>query len=202
MSERLCARLNSQPERNRQASHCCIAKLDARRRKRTGTTLAEMPLALWIIVMMCFSLLIMATETVRFGFFWNASREAAQQAAKCQTFQTDSAVGPASVTSANSMANKATNAFTGLTLLTVNVYILQTNVLSGVTIRNPANQKLPAAADTDNNIYDLQVELTGQIEPLVPAGAGWFGSVPGLTGPFPVVVRAQYSSEVPQGLNQ
>jgi hypothetical protein len=161
-----------------------------------------MPVALWIIVMMCFSLLILATETVRFGFFWNASREAAQQAAKCQTFQTDSVVGPSSVTAANTTANKATNAFTGLTLLSVNVYILQTNVLSGVTIKNPANLKLGAAADTNNNIYDLQVELTGQIEPLVPVGSGMFGNVPGLTGPYPVVVRAQYSSEVPQGLNQ
>jgi hypothetical protein len=57
--------------------------------------------------------------------------------------------------------------------------------------------------DTSNNIYDIQVELIGQINPLVSYPMpGIFGNVPGLTGPMPCVVRSQYTSEVPQGLNQ
>jgi hypothetical protein len=79
---------------------------------------------------MCFSLLILATEALRFGFFWNACREAAMQASKCQTFQTDTALGSSAVTTANSWAGRATSAFAGLTLQNVNVYILQTNVVS------------------------------------------------------------------------
>src|SRR5579885_971515 len=100
--------------------------LEKRRRRRSGTTIAEMPVALWIILIMCFCLLIAATEMIRFGFFWNACREAAQRAAQCQTFQTDSSVGLSSVTTANSMAAQASNAFSGITLNTVNTYILET----------------------------------------------------------------------------
>jgi hypothetical protein len=57
------------------------------------------------------------------------------------------------------------------------------------------------AADTNTYIYDIQVELNGQVDPLIPF-ISMMGSVPGLTGPFPVTVRSQYSCEIPQGLNQ
>ncbi len=177
--------------------------IGTKRRGVNGTTMAEMPVALWLIILMCFSLLVLATETLRFGFFWNACREAAQQAAKCQTFQNDSSTGPSSVTEANTWAQKATSSFSGLTLTSVNVYIVQTNVNSRVTTKNPPGQKLAAAADITNNIYSIQVQLSGQVEPLTPVTfQGVFGNIPGLTGPFPVVVRSQYSCEVPQGLNQ
>jgi len=164
--------------------------------------MAEMPVALWIMILMVFPLLIFATESLRFGFFWNACREAAQQAAKCQTFQVDSSSGPSSVTVANQWATKATGAFSGLTLTTVNVFIVSTNVNSQTTTKSPNGQKLPAAADIANNLYSVQVELDGQIAPLVSGFQSVFGPVPGLTGPFPIIVRSQYSSEVPQGLNQ
>ena len=171
-------------------------------RRQHGTTLAEMPLALWIIAIMCFTLLILAVETMRFGFFWNACREAAAQAAKCQTFQNDSSIGPSAVTTATTWASKATSAFTGLTLNAVHVYILQSDVNATTTVQNPDSIALATAADTTQYIYEIQVELDGQIEPIVPLGAGVFGSIPGLTGPFPVVVRSQYAAEDPQGLNQ
>jgi hypothetical protein len=171
-------------------------------RMNTGTTMAEMPLALWIILTLCFALLILATETMRYGFFWNACREAAQQASQCQTFQNNSAIGLSSVTTANNAANNAASAFNGITITSINVYIVSTNVASGVTLVNPRNIKLVTAADINSNIYDVMVELNGQIEPIVPMAAGVFGPIPGLTGPYPVVVRSQYKSEVPQGLNQ
>ena len=142
--------------------------------------------------------------TLRFGFFWNAAREAALQASQCQTFQSDTSAGPSSVTTANKVAALASQAFTGITLVPpVNVYILQTNVTSKISQKGTANTALPLPADITNNIYDVQVELNGQIEPLIrAANNGMLGSIPGLTGPFPVVVRAQFNSEVPQGLNQ
>jgi hypothetical protein len=167
-----------------------------------GTTMAEMPLALWIILTLAFALLILATETMRFGFFWNACREAAQQAAQCQTFQNNTTIGTSSVTTANTAATNAAAAFSGITITSINVYIVSTNVASGVTLVNPANVRLVSAADINANIYDVMVELNGQIQPIVPMAAGVLGPIPGLSGPFPVVVRSQYKSEVPQGLNQ
>lgn len=169
-----------------------------------GTTMAEMPAALWLLILMAFPLIIVATSALRFGFFWNACREAAMQAAKCQTFQTDSPLGISSVNTADSWSAKAASGFSGITIVPpVNVYIISTNVVSSVTTKNANRTALAAAADTDNNIYDIQVELNGQIEPLfrVPF-AGIAGPIPGLTGPYPVVVRSQYTSEVPQGLNK
>lgn len=167
--------------------------------------MAEMPLAMWIMILgMCLPLLMISTMTLRFGFFWNACREAAQQAARCQTFQTDTTSGPSSVTTADAVAASSTQAFTGISIVgPVNVYILQTNVNTNVSQKNASRQCLAAAADTANYIYDIQVELNGQIQPLITASSnGILGNIPGLTGPFPVVVRAQFSSEVPQGLNQ
>jgi hypothetical protein len=184
----------------RARTRTCATKLVVTTRER-GTTLAEMPVALWMIIIMCFAMLLLATETLRFGFFWNACREAAQQAAKCTTFQADTAIGPSAVTTANTWATKAAGAFSGLTLNTVNVYIVSTNVSSGVMSKTASGIKLANAADTSNNIYDIQVELIGQIEPLIRF-SNYFGSIPGLSAPFPVVVRSQYTSEVPQGLSQ
>jgi hypothetical protein len=173
-------------------------------RRRNGTTMAEMPLALWIIIMLCFTLLIFVTNFMRFGFFWNACREAAQQAAKAQTFLNDTvATGPSACTVANTWGALATNCWSGLTLTATNVYIVQTNVITQTTTTYPTRTKLAAAADTTQNIYCIQVELQGQIAPLVPFSTqGFFGNVPGLTGPFPVDVKSQYTAEVPQGLNQ
>ncbi|MBS1994242.1 MAG: hypothetical protein JSS83_27210 [Cyanobacteria bacterium SZAS LIN-3] len=173
-------------------------------RRQRGTTMSEMPVALWLIVLMCFPLLIVATSSLRFGFFWNAARETAMQAAKCQTFQNDSSVGISAVNTADLWATKATASFPGITVVPpVNVYIVQTNVISGATTKNANRQKLAAAADTDNNIYDIQVEINGLIEPLVRVPmAGIAGPIPGITEPFPIVVRSQYTAEVPQGLNK
>jgi len=141
---------------------------------------------------------------MRFGFLWNAAREAALQAAQCQTFQNDSSIGVSAVNTADLWATKATAGFQGIAIVPpVNVYIVQTNVQSGATTRGTSRTALSAAADTDNNIYDIQVEINGQIQPLVtvPFGGGGI-NVPGLTAPFPVTVRSQYSAEVPQGLNK
>ena len=171
-------------------------------RQSFGTTLAEMPLALWIIVLMCFSLLIFATETIRFGFFWNACREAALHSAQCQTFVNDSAVGKSACNTASSWAALASSSFTGITLLQVDVFVVQTNVISGATTRSLSRAPLTNAIDTSRNIYDIQVELNGQVEPLVSFGQSWFGSIPGLNAPIPVTVDSQCTAEVPQGLNK
>lgn len=172
------------------------------RRRNRGTTIAEMPLAMWIIIMgIFFPILILGIITLRFGFFWNACREAASQAAKCPTFEVDSSQGKSAVNTADTVATLAANSFSGISIVyPINVYILQTDVSAGTSVKNSNRQKLITAADTDKNIYEVQVELNGLIAPLVPVGS--LGSIPGLSSPFPVTVKAQYSCEVPQGLDQ
>lgn len=168
-----------------------------------GTTISEMPLALWIIILLCFSLLILASITIRFGFFWNACRQAAQSGAKCQTFATTTSLGPSACAAADLMIQRSTAAFSGISANQVNIYILITDVNTKTTTKNPSRTALAAAADTGNFIYSIQVELIGQVNPLIQFPVqGLVGNVPGLTGPVPVVVRSQYAAEVPQGLNK
>lgn len=173
-----------------------------RLRRLSGTTMAEMPVALWLIILMCFPMLMLATTTLRYGFFWNACREAAQRASACQTFLVDTPQGQSACTTADFWVNKAVGSFSGITVVGApNVYILQTNVATQTQTKNPNRTPLAVAADTNTYIYDIQVELNGQVDPLIPF-ISMMGSVPGLTGPFPVTVRSQYSCEIPQGLNQ
>jgi hypothetical protein len=185
-----------------QGSATCTKSSRRRHRRTSGTTIAEMPVALWIIVFLCFAMLVFACQTVRFGFFWNACREAAQQAAKCQTFKNDSSTGPSAVNMATTFATQAASSFSGLTITAIEVHIMSTNVTSGLSTQYPSDQQLPAAADTTQNIYDIQVVLKGQVEPLIRDTFGGLINLPGLSAPIPVVVSSQYNSEVPQGLNQ
>src|SRR5271154_1515008 len=159
------------------ASRRMLINQEVPRCRQRGTSIVELPLALWIIVLMCFGTLVLATELLRFGFFWNACREAALQASKCSTFETDSSIGPSSVTTAQSWGNAATAAFTGLTLTQINTYIVQVDANSGAVTKSPAGQALATAADITKFIYDIQVELQGQITPLIPMGGGLLGNV-------------------------
>lgn len=163
--------------------------------------MAEMPVALWLIILMCFPMLMLATTTLRFGFFWNACREAAQRAASCPTFLNDTGLGVSACNTADFWVNKATSSFSGISVVSTNVYILQTDVNNGTCTKSANRTPLVNPADTTNNIYDIQVEINGQVDPLIPFISS-MGSVPGLTGPFPVTVKSQYNCDVPQGLNQ
>lgn len=178
-----------------------------RQRRIKGTTIPEAPLVLWIIIVgFMFPLLLLATIAFRFGLFWNACREATLTAARCSTFQVDPAVPVGSmsaVNTANAVANKAVNSFTGITVVPpINVYILSTALATSTTSKGAANTCLAAAADAVNNVYDVQVEMTGQIQPLVTLSSPVFGSIPGLSGPITVTVRSQSGVEIPQGLNK
>lgn len=172
--------------------------------------MVELPLALWIIIVcLALPLMMLATLAIRWGFFWNAARESAQNAAKCQTFLADdpSAGLISSVNTARFWATRSAQAFTGITLGPIpgqgcQVFILMTD-LTGTTSNRPADTPLGSAADPINNVYTIQVQLSGSFDPLLPMPGGIFGvGVPGLTAPAPVAVLSTAGAEVPQGLNR
>src|SRR5271170_3060601 len=85
-----------------------------------GTTIAELPLGLWIIfVGIGFPLFILASLTIRFALFYEAAREAAQSASQAQTYFLD-AVAPATALSAvhqaNQTATQVQNSFSGFNI--------------------------------------------------------------------------------------
>lgn len=57
-----------------------------------------------------------------------------------------------------------------------------------------------SAVDTDSNMYQVRVVLTGQVQPLVKMPIPYFGNIPGLTQAFPTTVAEERVIENPDGL--
>src|SRR5258708_27980380 len=100
-----------------------------------GTTIAEVPLGLWIIfVGIGFPLFILASLTIRFALFYEAAREAAQSASQAQTYFLD-AVAPATALSAvhqpGQTAPQVQNLFSGFNISNTNLYIITPPVSNG-----------------------------------------------------------------------
>lgn len=179
------------------------------RKKRVGTSIAEAPLALWIIILgMTFPLIILVMTSVKFGFFWNAARDACKQACQAQTFEVASATGaPSAVDTANTVATAAAASFSGITIVPpIQVYIIRTDLVTNADEKLPVpNQRLlggNAPPDPDRYYYAIQVELDGMIDPLL-SHPGLMDNlpIPGLTTSFPVRVTSQQPFENIQGLD-
>jgi hypothetical protein len=176
--------------------------------RRAGTTIAEAPLALWIIILaMAFPLLILVMTSVRFGFFWNAARDACKQACQAQRFESMvPADGTSAVEIANTVASAAAASFSGISIVSTQVFIIRTDLTTGVDEKMPPNLKLTvpdAPPDPDKYYYAIQVELDGTIEPFInhPGLTQWGPPIPGLTTSFPVSVSSQQPFENIQGLD-
>jgi hypothetical protein len=165
--------------------------------RTVGTTLAELPLGLWVIFFgFCLPLLAMAITTVRFGLFWEAAREAADAACQAQYYADNgTSPGQGAVTVATNTASNVAAMFSGVTVNTVNCYIVATpivnlangnaSVITGPsTISNPVCLSSPA--DLTKNIYQIRVDVIGQIQPIFSVAGGL--AIPGFTQPASVTV--------------
>jgi hypothetical protein len=175
--------------------------------RRRGTTIAELPLGLWIVfVGIGFPLFILATLTARFALFWEAAREAAQAACQAQTFYSNPpfpATALSAVNAANSAANNVLSTFPGSSLTQpVQVWIVITPVTNrGSLIPSLYGPNMAlSAVDTDVNMYQVRVVLTGKVQPVVTLPIPYFGNIPGLTQAFPTTVAEERVFENPEGL--
>ncbi len=181
-----------------------------------GTTIAEVPLGLWIVFIgIAFPAFMLATMTVRFALFWEATRMAAEAACQCQTYQNDSTGAgnllPTSstlsaVNQATTTAQQVAALFPGVTVGTVKTWIIQTPVSQPQGGQNVAqvygpNTALGLPADTQQYMYQIRVTLIGQIQPIIPYAGGFMGSVPGATQPIAVQLSEDRVFENPGGLN-
>jgi hypothetical protein len=177
------------------------------KRRRCGTTIAELPLGLWIVFIgIGFPLFILATLTVRFALFWEAAREAAQAACQAQTFYNNPpfpATALSAVNAANIAANNVLTTFPGSTLTQpAQVWIVITPISNRgaltPTMYGP-NMAL-SSVNTDLNLYQVRVVLTGKVAPLLTLPIPYFGNIPGLTQAFPTTVAEERVFENPDGL--
>jgi hypothetical protein len=172
------------------------------RRGCRGTAIAEFAPTIWLLFsIFTFPLLAFATIGLRYMFFVNAARLTAASASQSKSFLTNvSSTQLSAVNDANLIAKQSVQGFSGVTLNTITTQIVVCNFSSGAITRQTT--ALVQAADTSANSYNIEILMNGQINPFITVPKGVLGSVPGLTAPFVITVRAAMFAENPQGLNQ
>lgn len=163
--------------------------------------MVETPFLLWILIVgLIMPIIALATMGIRYAFFLNAAQLAVHAAAQAKSFQQDYPPDMSAQTRAQQMARTSCESFKGVTLNTVTTSIVITPVAAGAA--SAQTTKLTGPAFEENNIYQIQVLLDGELNPIIPVPSGTLGiNVPGLTAPYPVQTTAKAVSENPQGLN-
>jgi hypothetical protein len=159
-------------------------------------------MALWVLFLAMFiPMLNLATIGVRTGALFSAAGDAAYHAARASSYLSNlSATQPSAVTIAQTEATNSLSGFSGITLSTVNTYIVYTNLATQQTIRQ--NSPLSVPADTNVYCYQLEVMLTAQVKPLITLNSAVLGNIPGITTPMTVKASSKQFAEYPDGLNQ
>ncbi len=173
------------------------------RRKRSGYFIAETGPALWIIFMVfSFPLFVLGTEGMRYALLLNAAHAAATAGAEAKSFLTNTSSTDLSATNmASQVVTTALTGVSGITGVTTTSYIVVCPLGGSVSSRQTT--ALSSPANTSTNAYNLEVDVAAQLSPLVTCPKNkFFGSIPGLTGPLSMTVKADSFFENAQGLNQ
>lgn len=170
-------------------------------RTERGNYAVELPGALLIIFFVfVFPLINLGTMGLRYGILLAAARDGAHAASKCYTFQVGSAGKPAAVQAAPDAVSRLVGQFSGVTVESVDVDILVTSLSTNSVTR--FESRLPGPADPSSNVYGIEAEVVGVLEPLLPYAGPLFGNIPGLTSPVTARVVSTEFAEAPHGLNQ
>ncbi|HEY9788549.1 MAG TPA: hypothetical protein V6D17_24380 [Candidatus Obscuribacterales bacterium] len=168
-------------------------------RKGRGSAIAELGPAIFLIfVIVVFPLTTLGTLGLRYSFLIMTVRAAALDASRCKQFQEDvSPAQPSAVNTANKTANTFASKFSGISLNQVSTYISICNL---PTKKITFSEAPLTAVDEVNNVYDIDVKITGEVMPLIQNSRGYWGNIPGLTAPFSVTATAAFAAENPSGL--
>ncbi|HEY9871621.1 MAG TPA: hypothetical protein V6D08_20865 [Candidatus Obscuribacterales bacterium] len=178
-------------------------------RKSRGAYMAELPVVLWLLLIcVAFPLLILATVTVRISLLGAVAKDAAHAASKAETFESpgESGTTPA-LTLAKDTAASAASKLTGVTLVgtpETRIVVIDTSDPSKAPDVKSPNTKLQESdpIDTTRYLYQIQVAVTGEIEPLIKFNLPVFGDIPGLTQPIKTTQVGIEYFEHPQGLKK
>jgi hypothetical protein len=175
-----------------------------------GTSLAELPVGLWVIfVGIGMPLLCLTLTTVRFGLFLEAARQAADVAAQAQTYVNsvapDGTSNLGSVVLAQNQAVTVASSFSGLSINPddVKCWIVITPIATTGSSSSAAfgpNTPLSTPPDPTQNLYQLRVDISGQIQPIVSMAMDGLISIPGLNAPMTVSASMTRVFENPPGL--
>ena len=172
-------------------------------RSAHASSIAELPVAIFIMFMILLLPLIdLSVIAYRTSFIHSACHNAVHSAARAKTFKENGSNGELSsinIAKRDALATKA-NGLAGVNFSDsdVTVVIIGTPTKVG----KPAvrtSQPLQTVEQKDY-LYQLEVQVTGTVDPLITLSDNLFGQVPGLTIPFPVTATYRQFSEHPSGL--
>lgn len=173
----------------------------SKRRTKTGSSLLELPLALWLIfVLMLLPMMWFATLTLKSALAAAATQNAAQAAAKAKTFQVGLPGKQPAQFVAILTAIQSSRMVPDLVVAGVDCDILRTPIGGGPVTR--FENKLTEPADTSQFIYQIETEVIVIVQPLIKLSPELFGFQPGVTMPMIARHNARAMAENPQGLNQ
>jgi hypothetical protein len=168
-----------------------------KRRKSTGSVIAEAPLVLWVLFFaFVFPLINMTTTFIRLTLLYAASHNSCIWAARGRTFQAIINGDPSAVYLAQTGAEAVITKFSGIHLANLNVAILITDV--NTDKQTISTKPLGQPPDVSNNAYQIQVSATGLADPLfyMPLPV----KIAGLNAPLAVQLVDRQYFENPQGL--
>lgn len=170
-----------------------------RRRQPRGSHLPEGPLFIWVVFFFLFlPLLDFGAVFLRSTFLYMAVHNAARNAAKSRSFLNDISGESSATNTANATVNNVIRMWTGVNVSSILTQIVVTDVNTDVV--SLQDNPLPTPADDSSNTYQIQVTVTGTVDPLVTFNLPWFGALPGLTRSVPVTMSDRQYVENPQGL--
>lgn len=174
-----------------------------RGRKAHASSIAELPVAILILfLVLLLPLIDLATIAFRTSFIHSACHNAVHSAARARTFLQNGDKGELSavnIAKRDAVATKE-NGLAGVNFTDRDITV--------VIVGNPTKVGKPPlrtdsplkAVETKDYIYQIEVQISGTVEPLITLTPTLFGNVPGLTIPFPITATYRQFSEHPAGL--
>lgn len=174
-----------------------------RGRRADASSIAELPVAILILfLVLLLPLIDLATIAFRTSFIHSACHNAVHSAARARTFLQNGDKGELSavnIAKRDALATKE-NGLAGVNFTDRDITV--------VIVGNPTKVGKPPlrtdsplkAVETKDYIYQIEVQVSGTVEPLITLTPTLFGNVPGLTIPFPITATYRQFSEHPAGL--
>ena len=173
-------------------------------RNRKGSSIAELPVAIMILIFaLLFPLADLCTIGLRTATVFAAARNAAHHAGRAKSFQENG----------SSTELSAKNTAINYALATRDSCLKGTEITSNDVsleiVGTPFdNKKTPfrsakplTETKADDYVYQIEVKVTGHVQPLVLLNKGLLGDIPGLTQPLTICAVCREFCEHPDGLS-
>lgn len=170
-------------------------------KSRKGQAIAELPIVLWVIIMiLAIPFVDLVAFSIRYNFLLAASRDAAYHASRSKTFlQNVSSTELSAVNAATQAAQQTASKFSEIRVNSVACNIVITRLSNGTVTKQSTPLQQPA--DTSTFAYQIETVLNGSANPLLNASSNYWANIPGLTSAIPVIISSRSYFENPQGLN-